>query len=238
MKQNTRHVVARHVAAVVAALVLALVALSAFGCGGGGQAVDPNTVLTASANAMQQIKGFHLVYEVHKPANTKPGTGLEIARITADVNSEGNMQAVIDVTQGNVPLKLNFVQVGDSQYLQMGAWQKIPAESSPVGKLTLGADTVKILQQVSGAEYKGQEKKAGAKCYHITGSVPAEAVKAIATSTTTTTPFPVDIWVGTKDSYVYEVDIHGAATTDEPTDTWRSIVVSKHNVFVEIKAPI
>jgi hypothetical protein len=225
-------------AAVIIALFVALVALPAFACGGGGPQVDPNTVLTASANAMSQIKGFHLVYEVHKPGNATPGTGLEVARITADVNSEGNMQAVIDVTQGNVPLKLNFVQVGDSQYLQMGAWQKIPAESSPVGKLTLGADTVKILQQVSGGLYKGQEKKAGASCYHITGSVPADAVKAIATSTTTTAPFPVDIWIGTKDSYVYEVDIHGPATADEPQGTWRSIVVSKHNVLVEIKAPI
>lgn len=223
--------------ALAAAMIIGM-SLSVLGCGGEAVQVDPGTVLADSAAQMKLIKGFHLVYEVHKPAGTKPGTGLEIARITGDVNSDGNMQAAIDVTQGNVPLTLNFVQVGDTQYLQMGAWQEIPVESSPVGRLTLGASTVQILQQVSGAEYVGQEKKAGAKCYHVKGSVPAEAVKAIAQSTTTTTPFPVDIWVGVKDSYIYEVDIHGPATTDEPEGTWRSIVLSKLDVYVDIKAPI
>ncbi len=52
------------------------------------------------------------------------------------------------------------------------------------------------------------------------------------------TPFPIDIWIGVADSYVYEVDIHGPATADEPKGTWRSIVLSKHDVYVEIKAPI
>ena len=228
----------RYLPVLVAALLLAAVWLSLAGCGGGGQSADPTAVLAGSAAKMKLIKGFHLVYEVHKPGNAKPGTGLEIARITADVNSDGNMQAVLDVTQSGVPLKLNFVQVGDNQYLQMGAWQKIPVESSPVGKLTLGASTVNILQQVTQPTYVGQESRAGAKCYHLRGSVPADAVKAIATSTTATTPFPVDIWIGVKDSYVYEVDIQGAATADEPQGTSRSIILSKHDVFVDIKAPI
>lgn len=223
---------------VALAAIVAGAGLVALGCGGEATPVDPAGVLTGSAARMELIKGFHLVYEVHKPAGTKPGSGLEIGRITGDVNSDGNMQAAIDVTQGSVPLTLNFVQVGETQYLQMGAWQSIPVESSPVGKLTLGASTVQILREVTGAQYAGEEKKAGAKCYHIKGSVPAAAVKAIAQSTTTTTPFPVDIWIGVEDDYIYEVDIHGPATADEPEGTWRSIVLSKLDVFVDIKAPI
>jgi hypothetical protein len=70
------------------------------------------------------------------------------------------------------------------------------------------------------------------------GSVPAAAVKAIAQSTTTETLFPVDIWIGVDDSYIYEVDIKGPATADEPEGTWRSIVLSNLDVFVDIKAPI
>ncbi len=168
MKQFRRHI-AVAVAAAVLAGIMAGTGLFALGCGGSAVQVDPAAVLSGSAAKMKLVKGFHLVYEVHKPAGTKPGSGLEIARITGDVNSDGNMQAAIDVTQGNVPLTLNFVQVGDTQYLQMGAWQKIPVENSPVGKLTLGASTVQILQQVTGAQYVGEEKKAGAKCYHISG---------------------------------------------------------------------
>jgi hypothetical protein len=219
-------------------LVVALLALSLFGCGGGSQQVDPQKVLSDSAAAMQQIKGFHFVYEVHKPGNTKPGSGLEIARITGDVNSQGNMQATIDVTQNGIPLSLDFVQVGDTQYLKLGQWQTIPVDSSPVGKLNLGTGTVQILQRMTDVKYVGEETKGGVKCYHITGNVAASEVKAIAGAVDTTDTFPVDIWIGVSDSYVYEVDIHGAATSDEPQDTWRSVVLSNHNTYVDIKAPI
>jgi LppX_LprAFG lipoprotein len=223
---------------VVAALLLAAVLLSVPGCGGGATQADPNAVLSGSVTKMKQVTGFHVVYEVHKPSNTKPGSGLEIVRITGDVNAAGDMKAAIDVTQDAVPLTLNFVQVGDTQYLQMGTWQTIPVESSPVGKLSLGKDTVAILQQVAGAAYVGQDTKGGAKCYHVTGSVAAEAVKAIAQSVDVTTPFPADLWIGVSDGYIYEVDIHGPATADEPAGTWRSIILSKFNVSVDIKAPI
>lgn len=227
-----------YIAALIAAALIAAAALFS-ACGGDAANVDPNKVLSSSATAMQQLKGFHFVYEVHMPDNSKPAQGLQIARITGDVNAEGNMTAVIDVTQGNIPLQLNFVQVGDTQYLEtLGTWQKIPIESSPVGRLNLGAGTIQILQQVTGAAHAGQDKKGGVKCDHITGSVSAEAVKAIATTVETTAPFPTDMWIGVSDSYIYEVDIHGPATADEPKDTWRSIILSKHNVSVDIKPPI
>ena len=224
--------------AVGTALIVGLVALSLYGCGGASQNVDPQAVLDASSAKMQQIKGFHFVYEVHKPANSKPSTGLDIARITGDVNSDGNMQAAIDVTQGGIPLTLNFVQVGDTQYLQLGQWQTIPIDSSPIGKLSLGAGTIQILQRITEAKYVGEDTKGGVKCYHIAGKVAAAEVKAIAGAVDTTDTFPTDIWIGVTDSYVYEVDVHGAATPDEPKDTWRSIVLSNLDVYVEIKAPI
>jgi hypothetical protein len=188
---------------------------------------------------MQQIKGFHFVYEVHKPANVKPGPGTEIARITGDVNSQGNMQAVLDVTQSGIPVKLDFVQFGDTQYLQVfGNWQKIAIESSPVGKLNLSVGTIQILQRMTETKYLGEDSKGGAKCYHISGMVAAEEVKAIAGAVNTTNTFPTDVWIGVADSYVYEVDVHGAATPDEPKDTWRSVVLSNHDIYVDIKAPI
>ncbi len=224
--------------AIVTALIVGLAALSLCGCGGASQDVDPQAVLASSATAMQQIEGFHFVYEVHKPANSEPSTGLDIARITGDVNSDGNMQATIDVTQGGLPLTLSFVQVGETQYLQLGQWQTIPIESSPVGKLSLGAGTIQILKRMTDAKYVGEDTKGGVKCYHISGNVAAAEVKAIAGAVDTTDTFPTDLWIGVDDSYVYEVNVHGAATPDEPEGTWRSIVLSNLNVYVEIKAPI
>ncbi len=104
--------------AAVAALVLILALAGLAACGGAVGNVDPQTVLTQASANMKKIQGFHFVYEVHKPASAKPGAGLEIARITGDVNAQGNMQATIDVTQGGSPDALGFVAVGDTHYIQ------------------------------------------------------------------------------------------------------------------------
>ena len=223
------------------AVVLTLAVLTgAVACSGGGEDVDPGAVLEQASAAMKEIAGFHFVYEVHKPASAKPATGLEIARITGDVNSEGNMQATIDVTQGGVPLQLGFVAVGDTHYIQAPPsqkWQSIPAAKSPVGSLSLSAGTIGILDRITDTAYEGTEGKGGADTYHISGMVAAEEVEAIAGAVDTTNSFPTDIWVGVGDSLVYEVDIEGAATPDEDPGIWRSIVLSNLNTSVDIQPP-
>ncbi len=224
---------------VLSAVLLGLAIVMLPACGGSDENVDPQAVLKASSAAMKQIQGFHFGYEVHKPGDAKPGSGLEIARITGDVNAEGDMQATIDVTQGGIPLTLDFVQVDDTQYLKiLGKWQTIPVDSSPVGRLSLGAGTIQILDRIADAAYEGQESKGGVKCYHISGNVAAAEVEAIAGAVDTTDTFPTDLFIGIDDSYVYEVDVHGPATPSEPEGIWRSIVLSNLNVPVDIKAPI
>jgi LppX_LprAFG lipoprotein len=233
-----KHVRTLHAAA-TATVILSLAMGILAGCGGGGQDVDPEAVLKESSAAMKEIQGFHFVYDVHKPGNAKPGPGLEIVRITGDVNAEGDMQATIDVTQGGLPLTLDFVQVGDTQYLKiLGKWQTIPIEQSPVGRLSLSAGTIQILDQITNATYEGEDKKGGVNCYHISGTVAATEVAAIVSAVETSNPFPTDIWIGVEDSYVYEVDLHGPATASEPEGIWRSIVLSNLNVYVDIKPPI
>lgn len=226
--------------AAVAALVLIPALAGLVSCGGAGSNVDPHTILAQASTSMKKIQGFHFVYEVHKPASAKPGTGLEIARISGDVNSQGSMQATIDVTQAGIPLQLEFVAVGDTHYIQdplSQKWQSIAARDSPVGSLSLSAGTIQILDRITDTSYEGEESKGGAKTHRISGKVAAEEVAAIAGAVDTTDTFPTDIWVGANDNLVYEVDIAGAATPNEDPKIWRSIVLSDLDTFVDIKAP-
>ncbi|OFW61207.1 MAG: hypothetical protein A2133_10920 [Actinobacteria bacterium RBG_16_64_13] len=224
--------------ALLALLVLAIVGLTA--CGGGGAGADPQTVLAGASVNMKTIKGFHFVYEVHKPAGAEPGSGLEIGRITGDINTDGNMQATVDVTQGGLPLSLEFIAVGDTHYIRdplSQKWTSIPAAKSPVGTLNLSTGTIRILDRITETSYEGQESKGGVKCHHISGKVAAEEVKAIAGMVDTTNLFPTDIWVGVGDGLVYEVDIEGPATPNEAEGIWRSIVLSELDKSVDIRAP-
>ena len=231
---------ARSTAVRAALFVVLLVILLPLSACGGAKSVDPKPVLTQASTNMKKIQGFHFVYEVHKPANAQPSSGLEINRITGDVNSKGDMQATIDVTESGIPLSLKFVAVGQTQYIQNPLTQKfqsVAVKDSPVGSLNLNAGTIRILDQLGGTSYVGEEKKGGVQTYHIAGTAASADVAAIAGAVSTTTPFPTDIWIGANDSLVYEVDIHGPATTTEDKSIWRSIVLSNLNTFVDIKPP-
>lgn len=224
---------------VVCALAFSLAAATLTGCGEKA-AVDPKTVLAAASAKMKQIKGFHFEYEVHLPEGVEPGAGLFIARIIGDVNAEGNMKATVDATWGGVPVSLGFVALGDTHYIQdpiSKKWQTVPAAQSPVGTLSLSAGTIRILDRIVDASYKGEEKKGGVTTYHIKGTIAAQEVEAIAGAVETTNPFPTDLWIGASDSLVYEVRIYGPATPREHEKIWRSIVLSNLDVYVEIEAP-
>lgn len=226
-------------AAIALIVLLSVVLASLVACGESAN-VDPKAVLSQASTAMKSIQGFHFVYEVHVPSNAPAGGGLQIARITGDVNAKGDMQATIDVTQNGVPFSLQFVVVGSTQYIQnplSQKWESVSVKDSPVGSLNLNAGTIRILDQLTGVSYVGEEKKGGVQTYHVKGVAAAADVAAIAGAVSTTNPFPTDIWIGVKDHLVYEVDIAGPATASEDAKIWRSIVLSNLNVSVDIKAP-
>lgn len=220
--------------------LLAIGLMGVLGCDGGDENVDPDAVLAQASANMKEIAGFHFVYEVHLPASAEPGSGLYIARITGDVNSEGSMQGTVDATFGGIPVSIGLVVIGDTYYIQdplSKKWQTLAAADSPVGKLNLQAGTIQILERITETSYEGTEGKGGTETYRISGKVAAEEVKAIAGLVDTNDSFPTDIWVGVENYLVYEVDIAGAATSNEDPDIWRSIILSDLDVFVDIQPP-
>jgi hypothetical protein len=210
-------------------------------CDGSGENVDPDAVLKQASANMKEIAGFHFVYEVHQPSSAEPTSGLYIARITGDVNSEGSMQSTVDATYGGIPVSIGLVAIGDTYYFQdplNKEWRTLAAADSPVGELNLQAGTIQILERIIDTSYEGTESKGGTETYHISGKVAAAEVEAIAGAVDTTDTFPTDIWVGAEDYLVYEVDIKGAATPNEDPEIWRSIVLSDLDVFVDIQPPL
>ncbi len=212
-------------------------------CGGDEADVDPREVLASASARMKEIKGFHFVYEVHQPESAKPGGGLEIARMTGDINAAGDMVSTVDATYAGLPVTVGIVALGDTYYIQdpiSQKWLSVPAAESPVGKLSLGAGTIRILDRITGVSYEGRENKGGVKTYHIAGQTADEEVKAIAglVDLGVTESFHTDIWIGVDDSLVYEVDIAGAATANEDPKVWRSIVLSNLDTHVDVEAPL
>jgi len=238
-----QHSVRRNVAILVAALLASSLLVYLPACAGDEADIDPRAVLADAALKMKEIKGFHFVYEVHQPESAKPGAGLQIARMTGDVNAEGNMRSTVDATYGGLPVSVGIVALGDTYYIQdpiSQKWMSVAAADSPVGELSLSAGTIRILDRITDVSYEGQENKGGVKTYHIQGLVADEEVKAIAglVDLGVTETFPTDVWIGVEDGLVYEVDIAGAATKSEDPKVWRSIVLSDLDTYVDIEAPL
>jgi hypothetical protein len=225
----------------VSLLLLLTLSIVAWGCGGGGgsKAVDPKTVLQESSAAMKKIEGFHFVYKVDRPGGI-PSKGTSVNGIAGDVNREGSMTATIDLSLNGVFLQIGFIAIGDTQYVQdplSKKWQSVSVQDSPVGKLNLNAGTIQILDRITSPTYVGMENVAGASTYHIKGMVTAQELAAIAGAVTSTGTFPTDLWIGTNDKYVYQVQIVGAAQPDEDPAIRRTITLSNLNKPVTVKAP-
>lgn len=218
--------------------MLILAAAIIASCGGAKASVDPKALLAECSANMKKIQGFHFVYEAHRPSNEKSPSGIQVNRVIGDVNAEGNIKADVYVTYSGNPLTIPFVQIGDTQYIKVGLWQKVKASDSPVGALNVGAGTIRILDKITNVTYVGQEKRAGAQTYHLKGSVAATEVAALAGVVTTTQPFPTDLWIGVKDRLIYEVDITGPTSPDENPNIRRSVILSKFNHPTTINAPI
>ena len=202
--------------------------------------VDPQANLARASANMKSVEGFHFVFEAHYPGNDKPTQGFDVARIIGEVNNNGDMQARVDVTQRGIPLKVELVICGDMQYIQnplSGKWQSVSIDESPVGDLRLNAGTILLLDNLSEVTYQGRKKKGGKQTYHITGTSSAEDVKAVAGAVATTDPFPIEVYIGVDDGYVYEIDIYGPALPRESEGMWRSIVLSELGTAFDIKAP-
>lgn len=226
--------------AAAAMVALVPVALLLGACSGGDESVDPVTVFADSATAMKALQSFHFTYQVSKPADAPPATGLEIARIVGDVTAEGNMQATIDVLQNGIPLTVAFVAAGPTHYIQdptTQKWQSMPAAFSPVGSLNLNTGTIQVLERITNPSYVGTEDMGGSPAYHLKGDVAAADVAAIAGSTSTDKPFAGDVWIGVDDHLVRRIVLAGAATANEVEGTTRTIDLSDFDKPVDIVPP-
>lgn len=199
---------------------------------------DPDEVLVATSANMKKLQGFHFAYELHQPESADKAEGVQ--KVEGDIDAQGNMQATVQLLAGGSLINVDFVALSDTHYLKYPIsprWVPLKPEDSPLGDLNLATFSINILDQIVDPTMAGAEKRQGKKTYHITGEVTAEDVEAIAGTVSTADRFATDLWVGTEDGRLYEVNIAGPMTKKEPQGTWRSIILSNLDVALEIKAP-
>jgi hypothetical protein len=221
------------------ALVLAcLTCVSFVACGQEATNADPSEVLTAASVQMKQLAGFHFVYQLNQPQSAKKAEGVQ--RVEADINDKGEMQAAIQYLAGGALINVDLVAMADTHYVRFplaATWAELKPSDSPLENLNLAGLPVQILDNIMSPTMVGIENRAGQKTYHITGQVTKADIEDVAGSVSTADFFTTELWIGVNDSLLHEVDIMGPMTKSEPAGTYRSIVLSKLDVAVDIKVP-
>jgi lipoprotein LprG len=201
---------------------------------------DAQQILQDAIPAMQALSSFSFTYDVQRPSDAPPIQGTDVVALDGSVDDEGGMRARIDILQGGIPLQIDFIAVGDTHYVEnpiTRSWQSVPAATSPVGELNLGASAINILEKVQDPEYEGRSEVDGAAVHQVSGTVAAEDVEGIVQALRVDHSFPVDVWVGVEDDLVRRIVLTGPATPAEHEDTVRTIDLSGFDEPVEIEPP-
>lgn len=222
-----------------AAVAVALVAVTVGACGQEQVVdVDAEALLAETSANMTQLAGFHLVYQLHQPESAKKAEGVQM--VDADFNSQGELQATVQYLAGGTLINIEIVALPDMHYVKYPLttdWVPLNPADSPLTKLNLAEGPVHILQNVTSPTFVGVEDRAGHKTYHLTGQVTKADIEGIVGTVTTADVFTADLWIGTEDSLLYEVDVPGPMTDQEAAGVSRSIILSELGVATDITAP-
>ncbi len=222
------------------ALAAAVTLLAFFGASCGQEVVniDAQALLTETSANMKQLAGFHLVYELHQPESAKKAEGVQY--VEADFNAQGELQATVQYLASGSLINIEVIALPDMHYVKYplsNDWVPLDPAESPLTKLNLAEGPVKILDNVTSPTFVGTENREGHKTYHLTGQVTKSDIESIVGTVTTADVFTADLWIGVEDSLLYEVDVAGPMTDEEPPGTWRSIILSDMGVQTDITAP-
>jgi hypothetical protein len=231
-------IVLKRLFATTAMVLAALCCVGMASCGSQPVNVDPLAVLSSASANMKQLAGFHFVYQLNQPQSAKKAEGVQI--VDADINEKGEMRATLQYLAGGSLINVDVVAMADTHYVRFPlatGWVKLKPSESPLENMNLGGLPVQILSEIVSPTMVGIEERVGQKTYHITGQVTKANIEKIAGNVSTTDTFVTDVWIGVNDSLLYEVDIMGPMTKDEPAGTYRSVILSNLDVVVDIVAP-
>jgi hypothetical protein len=229
------------IVALVVALFIALGALFS-ACGNGQPAPEQPTLpllsltdIASQANqAMASAESLHFELE-HNKGFTYIAMDIQMEKLVADVLRPDRMRGFISGTYSNAYFKnMELIIVGDAGYVKIFRWFPFETTVSPLGFLdTIGA----ILDNITDLKGLANQERGGVLCYHLSGEVNAEHLRAFVGDDITQNTVSIELWIGGQDFLVRQVDISGKLTNREASGITRTIKLSNYGQQLSIEPP-
>lgn len=229
------------------AIVLAPIVLLAAACGGDSDfdapSVDAGTLLLAAAERMDSVERFHFELE-HENGFTEIVRGLQMERASGDVAGSDRLRAEVRARFGPLNVETGIVILPDQSWLQnpiTGAWEResISIESifNPSEGVTALMRSIAERAAERGAAVTGSARIDGVETYRVEAEVDSGDLTLFAANAPAGLTLRAVVWVGVDDPLVYRVELHGAATRDEPADLVRRLTLSDFDGDIVIEPP-
>lgn len=229
------------------AIVLAPIVLLASACGGDSDfdapSVDAGTLLLAAAERMDSVERFHFELE-HENGFTEIVRGLQMERASGDVAGSDRLRAEVRARFGPLNVETGIVILPDQSWLQnpiTGAWEResISIESifNPSEGVTALMRSIAERAAERGAAVTGSARIDGVETYRVEAEVDSGDLTLFAADAPAGLTLRAVVWIGVDDPLVYRVELHGAATRDEPADLVRRLTLSDFDGDIVIEPP-
>jgi len=218
---------------------LALVTLSAFGCGGAPDLPAPEVVKKAS-DALKTVNSLHFKL-ASAGGKMAIGSGLAASTIEGDVIRPDRLKGTAVSTFGKVTVEISFIAIGTQQFITnplTKQWEKLPTPGSAANLLDPDHGAPLLLTQVGNLRKATNDTVAGVECYHVVGDLSASLVAGLVGASGVSGTLAGDVWVATTDLLPRRIHLTGPVTSDEPPQIQRVLDLSNFNESITIESPV
>jgi hypothetical protein len=225
----------------IATFGLVIVTATLLGCGGSQTTASLSAaeIISQSSAQMQALNAYHFVLD-QTGGGTPIGMGVEMKKAEGDIVRPDKLKTTITGTAMGISVSVQIISVGG--VLKMtnplnGKWETPPASFNVLSLFDPNTGIAAILKGLTGAAKLEDAQAGGVPCYHLSGSIKSEDLKAITGSAAQGTAIVAEIWIGRNDFLIRDVKLTGQITETEVAGIVRTLSLSNFNAPVTIDLP-
>jgi len=193
-------------------------------------------IIARASEKLEALSSFHFALD-QEGGGTPIAMGLEMTSASGDITRPYKLKA--DVFAGFVEVRV--ITVGEVTFMTnplTGEWEPLPNEFTAVRLFNPDTGIKAIIGEISNAVKLGEEKVAGALCYHIKGTLDSGDLSAISCGAAIEgISIDTDVWIGKDDFLLRQIKLEGQITRDEKPGIVRTLSISNFDQPVTIELP-
>jgi hypothetical protein len=225
---------------IAVSLMIMTLLITVAGCAGGKTpSLTAADIVSKASSNMQTANSFHFVLN-QTGGGTPIGMGMEMTKAEGDIVKPDKLKVTITGAVSGMTLSVQMVTVGSNTLMTnplSGKWEAPPSQFAVLSVFDPDSGIAAIVKGVSELKKLDDAQAGGVTCYHVSGDITTDELKALTGSAIQGGKVSVEIWVGQDDFMVRSIKLTGKITDTEAAGIVRTLDISNFNAPVNIELP-